>query len=388
MKINSKGISLIAVIIVMLLAASLSIAVSSTISTTLSTSVANMQIQQAFYIAEAGLQRVIGKLKNESDFRADPTTVEEDFDTGSYSVAVSRDGSTYTITSTATVDDVTREVTQSAVVTSAVFDYVIFANSNDLLIDNNVAIVGDVYCNEDVEVANNASVTGGLIYADDVSGGGEYTEAEGPPDPIPEYPEFDTSWYDEQISTAEGEADDDLDLGGDTTHNLNGDTEYYEKVTVQSSATLVGPGTIVATDDVELKNFGTITENVTIITKKSVKMQNNGEVASGTLVYAREDYTLQNDAILEAGNILAPTSGKKITLQNNSQMRGMIFASLMELKNYADVTGCVISDEYDGDKIQNNVTVTYDESVLGGIPTGMEAGPATVRLEDDWDENY
>ncbi len=364
------------------------VVVASLLGTETGSTINYLDSQRAFFVAESGRQRALGKLKLDGDYRATPTTIAEDFGAGSYSVTVSKDQSTYTITSTASVNNATRVVTQTAVATPTAFDYAIFVETNDLLIDNNSSISGDVYCDEDVEVTSNAEVINGLVYADDVSGGGTYTEAPDPPDPVPTFPTFDTTWYDDQIQDAEDSSPSDLSLSGSSTLNLSGNTVYYKKLTVQSNAIIYGPGTIVTTDDIELKDSGLITEDVSIISKKQIKMSNDGEVESGSLVYARDGYILQNDATLEAGNIIVPTSGKQIELKDDTNMTGAIFAYHMKLQNYATITGCIVAHEFESDKIQDDITVVYSEDVLGGIPTGMEAGDATVRPQVDWDESY
>lgn len=58
--------------------------------------------EKAFWLAEAGLQQVMYRLKNDSVFSDNPTTVTGNLGDGSYSVTVSMDESTYTITSTGT----------------------------------------------------------------------------------------------------------------------------------------------------------------------------------------------------------------------------------------------------------------------------------------------
>ena len=44
---------------------------------------------------------------------------------------------------------------------------------------------------------------GGLVCADDVSGSGTYTEASDPPDPVPLYPTFVSTWYDDHEEKGE-----------------------------------------------------------------------------------------------------------------------------------------------------------------------------------------
>ncbi len=346
---------------------------------------------QAIYLADAGLQHTFWTLDNDSDFRSDPVgegPVTGNLGAGSYSVFVTREGSTYTLTSTGMVNGLSREITQSVIAASAVFDYAVFVNTNNLTLDNIVVISGDIYCNEDVEVTTGASAINGLVYADNVTGSGTYTEAPGPPDPVPTYPAFNTTSYDAQITTAESQASEDLTIDKSSTHNLNGGTEYYKKLTVQGDpgGQLIGPGTIVTTDNVELKNSGLVTSNVTIITKKKILMSNDGNIDSGALTYAREGFILQDDAIMAAANIIVPTSGQTIEMKGNSQMTGAVYANHLKLQDNVIITGSVVTNTFENNKIQNNASIIYSEDVLGSIPTGMESANVTLRVQTDWNE--
>jgi len=381
---GNRGFAIVASVFIVIVLAAIGIFAVSMLSTDIEISSDTLRSTQAFYIAEAGLERVFCELKNDGDFRATPTTVTGNIGEGSFSVTVTKDASTYTLTSTGTVGAVQRRMTQTVVATPDVFDYAVSVNENDLLIDNNVAIVGDVYGNEDVEVTSNASVTGGLVYADDVTGSGTYTEASDPPDPVPTYPTFNTTWYDTQISNA-GSPDDLTVSEGTLTLDAEANNNY-KKLTVQGTATVEGPGTIVCTDNVELKDDGTITSNVSIISDKQILMSNDGHIESGALTYANEGFILQNDAIMDAANIIVPTSGYQIEMKDNSNMTGAVYANHLKLQNYASIVGSVVTNTFESDKIQDDVTVTYSEDVLGGIPTGMEASSVTVRVQTDWDE--
>jgi len=343
---------------------------------------------QALWVAEAGIQHTFYNLRSDGSFRTNPTTVTGSVGEGTYSVTVSRNNSTYTLASTGTVGELSRQVTQTIVVTPSAFDYAVFGNTNtnELKIENTVVISGDLYYDGDVQVKANASVINGLVYADNVTGAGTYTAAPGPPDPVPEYPPFDTTWYDNEIATAESEATDDLVLQGSSTLSLNGATVYYKSATIQGTASLLGPGTLVTTGDVDIKNSAALTSNISIISRDKVKMQNNATILSGTLVFARDGITLQNNASMEAGNILVPTSGKEVKLKDNTLMAGAVYTNVADLQNDAIITGSVVASEFASNKIQNNVRITYDESVLGSIPTGMEGASVTLRPQKDWDE--
>ncbi len=349
---------------------------------------AQIQDSQVIYLADAGLQNVYWKLNNDADFRTSPSTVTGTLGEGSFSVDVTRDGSIYSLTSTGTVDNLSRTVTQSVITTSAVFNYAVYADTNDLTLLNNVAISGDLYCNNgDVVVTASASVTN-VVYAPlgTVSGAGTYTEASGPPDEVPTYPTFNTATYDANIATADSQASSDLTLSGSSPHYLNGATEYYYTVTVQNDAILYGPGTIVCTANVELKDSGLITDDVSIITKTIVTMSGSGEIESGDFVFARGGIILQDDTIMGAGNILVPTSGNQIEMKGNTTMTGAIYAYNMKLQDYASITGSVIAHQFEANAIPGDVTITYSEDVLGSIPVGMEAGNVTLRVQTDWNE--
>ncbi|MBC8474080.1 MAG: hypothetical protein H8D54_04680, partial [Candidatus Omnitrophica bacterium] len=47
----------------------------------------------------------------------------------------------------------------------------------------------------------------------------------------------------------------------------------------------------------------------------------------------------------------------------------------------------VVANEYEGDKIKDDVSITYDQSSLpSSLPTGIQEGDATVTPQSDWDE--
>ncbi len=346
---------------------------------------------KALWIAEAGIQQAIYQLKNDSGYRNSPTAINANLGDGSYSVSVSKNGSTYDLSSTGTVDVLNRKVMQSADVSiafPAAFDYVLFGNinSDELKIKDDVAISGDVYYDGDVEVEQNTSVTNGLVYADSVTGSGTYTEAPGPPDPVPTYPAFDTTWYDNQISTAESQASSDWTLKNNDTYDLNGGTVYYKKVKIKDNATITGSGIIVAKNDVTIQDSANISSNVTIVTKKNMKIKNNAVIQSGAVLYARKDITLRDSANV-TGSVLAPENNKSVIVKDSTTFTGIIYADTAKLRGDAVISGSVVANEYDGDKIKDDVSVTYDQSSLpGSLPQGIPEGAITVTPQSDWDE--
>lgn len=390
---TKKGVVLILTFIIMITLTTITVYFLYMTSFQLKGSAFDVRSSQAFWLAEAGIQDVLYQLKNDSDYRDSPTTVTGSLGQGSYSVTVSKNGSTYTLTSTGTVDVINRKITQS-VVTSATdfpdaFDYVVFGNTNadTLKIKNEVAISGNVYYDGDVEVEEDASVTNGLVYADSVTGDGTYTAASGPPDPVPTYPTFDTTWYDGEITTAEGQVAGNWKLEGSATYDLDGGTVYYNgKVTIKDNATITGTGTIVATGDVKFEDDANISTNVTIVSKRKIEVKNNAIVQSGAVLYGKNEIKLQDSASV-TGSLLVPTSNKKIKMEDNATLTGIAYSDKVEIKGDAVVSGSVVANEYDGDKIEDNASLTFSQASLpSSVPTGLEVGSITVTPQTDWDE--
>lgn len=374
----------------------------------------NAQINNAtaFYLAEAGLNKAVWYLMNtapdgttDGSWRttaypaspgpepADPR--QESLGDGTYTMWVEDLGSDILITARGTVNNIQRIVQQEvnlSVGWASAFSYAIYGDdtSNTLELKNNTTINGHLYYdyfNGRVEVETNASVPAPYyIYANSITGGGTYTQAPSAPNPLPSFPTFDTTTYNNAISTAESQASENLTLSGNSNLTLSGSTVYYKKVTVKNNATVTGPGTIVATKDVVIKNNANIGEGVTIISKKNMELKNDSIVQQDSLLYARKDITLQGSVNVTA-SVIAPVSGKKVKMEDNSTLTGIIYGSKAELKDDATINGAVVVNNYKGDKIKDNITVNYNSSYLpSSIPTGLEKDITVTSVTDSWRE--
>ena len=391
-KKGKRGVALILTFMIMATVMTVTIAFLFMLNTRSRGTAFDVASHKALWVAEAGLQSVIYRLRTDIAYRNDPTQVSGSVGNGSYSVTVVRDGSTYTLTSTGSVDVVERELSQSVIVTSAfpdAFGYALFGdtNSSRLRLRNNVAVSGDLYYDGDVRIDANASVTDGLVYGDTVDGAGTYTEAPGPPDPVPAYPTFDTTYYDDEISTGEAMSPGNFTLNGTDDLDLAGGTLYYRDFTAEDDATITGPGTIVATDDIEIKDNVSISPNVTLISKDDLTVRGNAVVQSGAILYGRDKILLRDDADV-TGSLLVPTNNKVATMQDSATLTGIIYADRVRLRNDAEIDGSVMADDFVGDRIQNNVDITFDDAALPDtVPTGFESGGITVVPQRDWNEN-
>ncbi|MDP2980716.1 MAG: hypothetical protein Q8N67_01435, partial [Candidatus Omnitrophota bacterium] len=84
---NNKGISLVAVIIVIMIVASLALFIASSMSSGNIAAITDMQSDQAFYIAQAGLEWYMERLQGDSNWSSAPATAtNQAFGAGVYSV--------------------------------------------------------------------------------------------------------------------------------------------------------------------------------------------------------------------------------------------------------------------------------------------------------------
>nr|MBU1328612.1 pilus assembly PilX N-terminal domain-containing protein [Candidatus Omnitrophota bacterium] len=198
--IFNKGISLIAVVIVMMIVATLALLVASTISTGSRSAAIDMQAQRAFYVAEAGIQRALFELSKGGGTwtgwsGTDPKTKQETFTgCGDYDISIASPiGSTPTITSTGyvpsrTATNHTVRVTYLTVTKTNIFgSYAAFGGGSGggssigaSLIGNsytdsydssiglynvngNIGLNGDIGTNADISVGGTANIGGDAI---------------------------------------------------------------------------------------------------------------------------------------------------------------------------------------------------------------------------------
>ena len=91
---HNKGLSLVAVVIVMLIVASLALVLASFMSSGGITAITDMQSEQAFYIAHAGMEWYLEQLQGDSDWsKGNPVVpavkTNQVFDAGTFSITYS-----------------------------------------------------------------------------------------------------------------------------------------------------------------------------------------------------------------------------------------------------------------------------------------------------------
>ena len=361
---------------------------------------------KAVWISEAGLADAVKRLKNSEITLSDgqssaiPST---SFGGGSYSVSLSRTGNYITLISTGTFNGRSRIVEQIETLGGlfpTAFNYAVFgSNSNTatLSIGNTnsatVVISGDLFYgngisnpSETVQVRNNSQVINGLIYADSVTGGGTFTKATSNPNPVPTYPSFSTTYYDNQITIADSAPRSSLTLSGSSNLNLAGQTLYYNTVTIKNTATVTGPGTIVARQAVTIQDSAAIGQNVNFIGKASITFQNSATVQQGGSFYGRGNIVLNTNTNVNS-SLLTPGSGVIVRVQDDATFKGIIYADVVDLNNNAIVNGSVVANRFSSNVISNNVHLTFNSSYLpSSVPTGFTSQLSYTQKANSWQE--
>ena len=84
---NNKGISLVAVIVIIVIVASLALLIASSMSSGNISAVTDMQSEQAFYIAQAGLEWYLEQLEGNNNWKSPPAVkTDQAFGAGAFSI--------------------------------------------------------------------------------------------------------------------------------------------------------------------------------------------------------------------------------------------------------------------------------------------------------------
>ncbi len=85
---NNKGLSLVAVVIIMLIVAPLALFVASSMSSGNISALTDMQAEQAFYIASAGMEWYLEQLEGNNNWKTPPAVAtDQSFGTGAFSIS-------------------------------------------------------------------------------------------------------------------------------------------------------------------------------------------------------------------------------------------------------------------------------------------------------------
>ena len=178
---GNNGISLVAVIIVVVIVSALALVLASFMSSGNIAAITDLQAEQAFYIANAGIECYLELLETDTDWSTPPTVfTNQAFGTGTFSIIyVNQATDSIDITSTGKVtgwdgNSTQRVITQHAAKNSgpSFEDYIIFCNggtgAGTSTIGNTTTVTGDIFVNRDLDLNSNCTVTGNLLATWDI----------------------------------------------------------------------------------------------------------------------------------------------------------------------------------------------------------------------------
>ncbi len=333
---------------------------------------AQISDSQTIYLADAGLQYAIYRL-TDSDYRDNvsrdvnnPTTGSANLGEGSYIFEIYRgeleatDEDTFYITSTGTVSSLSRQITQTAVETSAILERGIHADGAHLKLHNsNGTIVGNVSCFVSVL-----------------------------PDPLPAGLTINgtvTDQNDGQVKVNPaitlGEGTTYYNLADDLGQRVAGNKTFDSSGSPYTGIWYVGGWARIESN---------VTINGSIIVEGNITFENSADnvVISPTAYDPTQNYP----ALVSGSNINSTGVGNpKIGLQN-STINGLVLAGRNITFDYLQSTTTFTGTILAGNNIEmqyGEINVTYSEDIFTPMPPGFTYtadGETTLVPQKDWDE--
>lgn len=434
---KKSGGVLIMVMLVMLLISVLAIGLFKLSDADAVETVYMKQSKQAFWLAEAGLQDAIQQLNWLQSYRDAPVAFSNSYGTGSYAVNISNieahsaviEGTNYTIISTGYVRGQNRRV-QQIVTTFPGSKFAIIGNTGSSSFNSNAEIHGSIIQFEgSVDTGNNDGVVvDDYIFADTVTGGGDYTQA---PVPLIDSPSLDTAIYTDQINAiTKNESAPNLSSGissisANTNFDANvtfnnsslsidsgviiqstGDMVFDRAPTFNGPVTILAGGsitfvrsidplpdgsTVIARGDISIRQQTTLETNVKIYSGNDVIIGQQAYIGGGTIIYADRDLIIASgggNTIDDTGVGIALLANRNLTINSNmNPFKGIMFSNTgtVTLNANIDVYGTVIGGV--GFTADSNVDFFYDPSVFSwplGV-VGIDIGDA-ILTKGIWQE--
>jgi len=340
---------------------------------------------ESFYVADAGINKAIWYLGTPTgsggkgiSWRA--TGSYEAFGWGGFLLTV-RDYATneVQIISTGEVTGIMKTVSQVVTIGGlpAAFDYAVYCNTGTAF-SGNVNVEGDVYMNGNSSFGSNCRFTDGYVYhpaGTSLSGSGTWTDG-GAVNPVPVFPVFDSSYYDNLITAAQG-VPSGSQTYNNTTLNLAGSTIYVNgDVTISGNTTINGPGTIVATGTIQQSGNTYSSSSPKFISSGLLKVTGN-TYTSGVTYYSATNIEASGNTRVDVGGML--TKGA-VKLTGNLNLSGVVFADsgASFISGNPVIRGALVANSFS--TFSGNANVVFDESKFPStMPTGFTASTLTVK---------
>lgn len=339
-----KGVVLILVFIVMVTLSVITITFLFMTSKQLRSTAYDVESSEAFWLAEAGLQRYVYLIHTRTYTTDSHPNLSADLGAGSYLVAASYDSDTseYTLTSTGTVGVMNRKITQNfAVVPAGTFPYAIHADGSVLNFNGSnpatCTVNGSVSCSVQVSNEDDVDITGTIT--EDVSLS----------------PALDLPTYAALADHTEGRF---TFESGNTYAGV-----YYCTGRVGIESNVVINGSVICESTITFDNSAT---NITI------NPSNN------------------YPAIYAANSISSSGTGSNPGLQN-STINGLVMAGnniTFNKMQSTTFTGVIIAGNNISLESGTSFTITYDSVIFSSpAPAGFSfTSDAVITPQTDWDE--
>lgn len=398
---NNRGISLVAVVIVMVIVAALALLAASFMSSGNISAITDMQAEQAFYIANAGMECYLELLEADTNWSTPPAVfTNQAFGLGAFSITYANQAqNSIDITSTGKVtgwdgNSTQRVITQHVVKTPgpSFGDYIIFCNggtgAGTSTIGNTTTITGDLFVKRNLTLQYNCAVIGSLLATGNISLGSGVTVSGSvtPNTTAPaNQPTLATTYYDNLIAIAAAQPSGDRIFDNETisgTVNVDGD------VIIRN--TLTGPGTIITTGTVTIGTGAGVGANITIIANKAIIMRSSATALKNTFLYSsvsisiNGNNTIASGAGTEEGTVLL--SPGDISISHDSNFTGFIFGYNITVGNIVIFTGNIcgnrlVSLAYDSNIVKDNTKVDY------GSINGFNSNSTATITTSLWQES-
>ena len=213
-------------------------------------------------------------------------------------------------------------------------------------------------------------------------------------------PIFNTQYYDDYINNVAGytsysdnEIDEDLNLA-----SFPGRVLYYDdkkKLEIEDGCRITGPGIIVSTNEIDIKDGVNIGPDVIIISEKKLKLQDGSIITGmGSVLYSSENVEIKDAYTSVQGCLISPgkvkvDSDKK--LSKRGLIQGIIFAGdkaeIKKAKIFGSIVANSFEDEEDGEIKISSSYLKFDLDYLPSIcPPGLKAGVFIAVKNGTWKE--
>jgi len=365
------------------------------VSGTVRTMTSSLNSTKALYLAEAGLNKGLWYLltpiaQGGMGIHWRPSNHSENFGSGSFTISVTDsivdDKVVLRSTGRAGFDERTVQFSLKREGLPLAFDYALF-NYDGLGLLGNTNVWGDIHVVDgnayiawpcDIE---DGEVTVAPGYS--VSGNGEYEVGE-TPDPLPQMPSIDHSYYDDQIAQVYSGGPNVL-IGDQNfdDYNLDGQTIYVSGE-VELEGDITGGGVIVATGDIDISG-ARIDPNTTIISKDDVRITRFPSIQEGSVIYAKDNVSV--GGFFSRPVIHGSIIGEDVALLGPMDVYGLVYSQDVSFNMTfifdQNIYGSIVSRAaLDLSGFIGNINLHYDQSYLPSIPppgfnTSLDIVPGT-----------